>query len=172
VQLPEFASELGMDSVGLAYGALLTAGAVGAVGGGVLLESTGLLKSDARTAMLATIVWAACIALFAASGNYWLSLVLLLVAGAASLASQSIAQTLVQLLAPPEQRGRAVGAFNMVSGGFKAGSGVTIGLMGGIVGVHWSLGVSALTLIVAMVGLLIYTERASRRPAPQLQPTS
>jgi hypothetical protein len=68
------------------------------------------------------------------SRNYPVSLALLLAAGVCNLASQSIAQTLVQLLAPAEKRGRIVGVCNMASNSLKAGSGYTIGLAGGLSG--------------------------------------
>ena len=89
---------------------------------------------------------------------------LLLGAGMANLASQSTAQTLVQLLAPAEKRGRIVGVYNMASSGLRAGSGLSIGLVGGLIGIHWSLGLSA---AVAGGGgrraCSWYTERAGGR---------
>lgn len=111
---------------------------------------------------------------FAVSQNYVLSLALLVGAGVANLASQSIAQTLVQLLAPVDKRGRVLGVYNMASSGLKAGSGLSIGLVGGLIGIHWSLGLSALTLAILVVGLLVYVLRAAseRAAAPSLQPTS
>jgi MFS family permease len=160
-QMPEFASDLGVGSAGgLGYGMLIAANSAGAVLGGVLLESTGLLKPNARTAMLSTLLWSGCLLGFAVSRSYPLSLALLLAAGVCNLASQSIAQTLVQLLAPPDKRGRVVGVFNMASNGLKAGSGFTIGLAGGLIGIHWSLGLSAATLGTVVVVLLIVTQRA------------
>jgi MFS family permease len=158
-QFPEFAADLGIASAGPAYGLLLAANSAGAVLGGVLLESTGLFKPDARTAILSTLVWSLCMLGFAASPNYLLSLGLLLGAGVANLAAHSMAQTLVQLLAPPEKRGRVIGVYNMTSAGLRAGSGITIGLVGGMIGIHWSLGLSAITLAVIMVCLFFYLLR-------------
>src|SRR5262249_22728849 len=104
-QMPEFAHDLGIDDAGPAYGLFLAANAGGAILGGLVLEGTGRLKPNARTAILSTLLWGAATLGFAASGNYLLSLALLFTAGVATLASQSIAQTLVQLLAPPDKRG-------------------------------------------------------------------
>ena len=81
----------------------------------------------------------------------------------ANLASQSTAQTLVQLLAPAEKRGRVIGVYNMASSGLRAGSGISIGLVGGLIGIHWSLGLSAAILAVIVVTLIAYTARASAR---------
>jgi MFS family permease len=160
-QMPEFALDLGVGQAGLGYGMLLAANAGGAVLGGVFLEATHLLRPSARSAILSTLVWAGCMLGFALSHSYVLSLALLLGAGVANLASQSIAQTLVQLLAPADKRGRVVGVYNMASSGLRAGSGFSIGLLGGIIGIHWSLGLSAVTLAMLVVCLFAYTTRAA-----------
>ena len=81
----------------------------------------------------------------------------------------------MQLLAPPEKRGRVVGVYNMSSGGLRAGSGVTVGVLGGFIGIHWSLASSALTLCIVALGLLLYAVRASARAvstAPSLHSAS
>ena len=112
---------------------------------------------------------------FALTGSYVLALVLLVAAGVANLASQSIAQTLVQLLAPSEKRGRVIGVYNMASSGLRAGSGFSIGLVGGWIGIHWSLGLSALTLTAIVIALIAYTARAPRtepQATARLQPTT
>ena len=160
-QMPEFAIDLGLNQAGLGYGMLLAANSAGAVLGGIVLESTHLIKPSVRVALFSTLAWSACLLGFALSQQYPLSLALLIGAGVANLTSQSTAQTLVQLLAPPEKRGRVVGVYTMAANGLRAGSGLSIGLVGGIIGIHWSLGLSALTLAVLVLGLLWYTLRAA-----------
>jgi MFS family permease len=173
-QMPEFAIDLGIDQAGLGYGMLLSANAAGAVLGGVILESTRVLKPSARSAMLSTLAWSACMFGFALSQSYLLSLALLVCAGVANLAAQSIAQTLVQLFAPTEKRGRVIGVYNMASSGLRAGSGFSIGLVGGLIGIHWSLGASACVLAAIVVGLILYTARAAAdmQVARRFQPTA
>jgi MFS family permease len=102
---------------------------------------------------------------FALSWSYPLSLTLLVLAGMSNLAAQSIAQTLVQLLAPPDKRGRVVGVYNMSSSGLRSGSGITVGVLGAFIGIQWSLAASALTLCVVALVLLVYTARATARAA-------
>jgi hypothetical protein len=58
-----------------------------------------------------------------------------------------MAQTLVQVHAPADMRGRIIGLFNMASLGLRAFSGVSVGLIGSLIGVHWSLGLSALVML-------------------------
>jgi MFS family permease len=162
-QMPEFAIDLGIDQAGFGYGTLVAANAAGAVLGGILLETTRVLRPSVLVAMLSTLVWGACMFGFAISQNYVMSVLLLLGAGMANLASQSTAQTIVQLLAPAEKRGRVIGVYNMASSGLRAGSGISIGLVGGLIGIHWSLGLSAAILAVIVVTLIAYTARASAR---------
>jgi len=72
-------------------------------------------------------------------------------------------QALVQILAPPGLRGRVVGLFNTSMLGLRAGSGVTVGVLGAVIGIEWSLALSAAAVVAVAVGLLIADVRA--RPA-------
>jgi hypothetical protein len=90
---------------------------------------------------------------FAFSNSYSLSMTLLFVAGALNLAFYSIAQTIVQLEAPMHLRGRLIGLFSMSAFGLRAFSGVTVGVVGGLIGIHWSLAMSAMVLLAVTVAL-------------------
>jgi hypothetical protein len=72
-----------------------------------------------------------------------------------------MAQTLVQILAPPDARGRMVGLFNTAILGLRAGSGITIGIVGAVIGVHWSLILSA-AVVVAITSALLVRETRRR----------
>lgn len=48
-----------------------------------------------------------------------------------------MARTLVQLRAPAHIRGRVIGLYQMGALGMRAFSGVTIGVVGGLIGIHW-----------------------------------
>lgn len=154
-QMPGFAQDLGHGDPGLAYGMLLAADAAGALLAGLVLESSGLLKANPRTALLLAIVWCASLVGFALARSYPLALGLLFVAGFLELSFSSMTQALVQLNAPREIRGRVIGLFNMAALGMRAFSGITVGLMGAVVGVHWSLALSALVLLALTSGLLL-----------------
>jgi MFS family permease len=135
---------------------LLGANAAGAVIGGILLEGRGWLRANARNAAICSILWCAVIIAFAASQSYSLSVGLLFCAGLLNLAFMSMAQTLVQLQAPSRLRGRLIGLFNTSNNGLKAFSGVTVGVVGGLVGVHWSLALSAMILLAVTIGLFAF----------------
>jgi MFS family permease len=151
--MPEYAHDLGTDEAGLEYSALLGANAAGAVVGGILLEGRGLLQPRTQTAIICTILWSLAITGFAAATSYPLALVLLFLAGILNLTSLSMSQTLVQLHSPPNLRGRLVGLYNMAAHGLKAFSGITVGVLGSLIGVHWSLAISAMILLAVTVAL-------------------
>jgi MFS family permease len=161
--MPEFAHDLGTDHADFAYSALLGANAAGAVFGGFLLEGRGWLPPKVSTAMLSAILWCLVIAGFALSTNYYLSLALLFSAGVLNLTFSSMGQTIVQLLSPPQLRGRLIGLFAMASMGLKAFSGVTVGVMGGLIGIHWSLAASALVLLAITVALFAFAIPGARQ---------
>jgi len=158
-QMPEFAYDLGYGNGGLTYGLLLAADACGALVAGLVLESLGLLRPKARSALILAMLWCFFIAAFAASTNYLIALALLFAVGFVELSFNSMAQTLVQLRAPPEIRGRVIGLYNMSSLGMRTFSGVTIGVIGGYIGIHWSLALSALVLLVIIALLFTYLAR-------------
>ena len=158
-QMPEFAYDLGHGNGGLTYGLLLAADACGALFAGLVLESLGLLRPKARTALILAMLWCFFLAAFSASTNYLIALALLFAVGFVELSFNSMAQTLVQLRAPQEIRGRVIGLYNMSSLGMRTFSGVTIGVMGGYIGIHWSLALSALVLLVIVAMLFTYLVR-------------
>src|SRR5262249_40434919 len=136
-QMPEFAHDLGTEKADLAYSALLGANACGAVFGGFFLEGKGWLRPTVKTDVISSIFLCVVVTAFAFSYSYPLSLVLLFCAGVLNLIFYSTAQTIVQLLAPTHLRGRLIGLFGMSSFGLRAFSGVTVGVVGGLIGIHW-----------------------------------
>jgi MFS family permease len=155
--MPEFAHDLGTGKADFAYSALLAANAAGAVVGGFLLEGRAWLPPKEKTAFISAILWCVAIASFALSTHYYLSLSLLFVAGVLNLTFSSMAQTIVQLRSPAELRGRVIGLYSMASMGFKAFSGLTVGVAGGLIGVHWSLALSAMVLMTITIVLFAFS---------------
>ncbi len=158
-QMPGFAHDLGHGEADLSYSMLLAADAAGALTAGLILESRGLLKPDPRTAFVLAMIWCCALAGFAMSGFYGLSIALLFVAGFVELSFNSMAQTLVQLRAPPDIRGRVIGVFSMAALGMRTFSGVTIGVIGGMIGIHWSLALSATVLLTLILSLVAFSLR-------------
>ena len=160
-QMPGFAGDLGHGDPGVSYSVLLAADAAGAILAGIALEAWGRLRPTPRTAILLAILWTASLLCFAATGIYALAIALLFAAGFFELSFNTMAQALVQLNAPADIRGKVVGLFNMAGLGMRAFSGITVGLFGAAIGIHWSLGLSAAVLLA----LLLLLDRRAARPA-------
>ena len=60
-------------------------------------------------------------------------------------------------------RGRLIGLFSMTSMGLKAFSGVTVGVLGGLIGVHWSLALSAMVLLAVTLALFAFATPGRRQ---------
>ena len=159
-QMPEFAHDLGTERADFSYSVLLAASAAGSLLGGLALESRNLLVARPQTAMILTILWCLAIGGFAAVTSYPLAVALMLAAGFLNLAFTSMAQTLVQIQAPEHLRGRLIGLYNMSHNGLRAFSGVTVGIVGGVIGIHWSLALSAILLLMVTVVLLSFSMRS------------
>lgn len=157
-QMPEFSRDLGYGSNGVFYSLLLAANAGGALLAGVVLESRSLLPAHPRSACILLIFWCCSVIGFAISSNYAISLGLLFIAGFLDLSYNSMAQTLVQLNAPDNIRGRVIGLYNMTHNGLRTFSGITIGIGGSLIGIHWSLAFSAAALLVMSFSLLAYIQ--------------
>jgi Major Facilitator Superfamily len=158
-QMPEFAHDLGHGDADLSYSMLLAADAAGALAAGVILESRGLLQARPRTAFVLAMLWCLAIGGFAVCTIYPLALALLFAVGFLELSFNAMAQTLVQLRAPDSERGRVIGLYILSALGMRAFSGVTIGIIGGLIGIHGSLALSAMALLAILTTLLALTTR-------------
>jgi MFS family permease len=153
-QMPNFAHDLGHGDPGVSYSVLLAADAAGALVAGVVLEGRGLLPPKARSAIILAILWCSALTAFALASSYPIALALLFAAGFCELSFNAMAQTLVQVHAPADMRGRVIGLYNMASLGLRAFSGVSVGLIGSLIGVHWSLAISAMVMLAIACALL------------------
>ncbi|SCB45156.1 Transmembrane secretion effector [Bradyrhizobium yuanmingense] len=161
-QMPGYAGDLGHGDPGVSYSVLLAADAAGAVLAAIALESWGRLKGTPRTAITLAMLWSVALLGFALVPVYPVAIALLFFAGFFELSFNTMAQALVQINAPHDIRGRVVGLYNMAGLGMRAFSGITIGVAGAAIGIHWSLGLSAAVLLALLC--LLYG-RAARKPA-------
>jgi MFS family permease len=166
-QMPGFAQDLGHGDPGFSYSALLAADAFGALAAGFVLELGGLLRPASRTALLLALGWCCALGGFALIPSYWLALTLLFCAGFLELSYNSMAQALVQLSAPAAIRGRVIGVFSMAANGMKTFSGVMVGMVGGLIGIHYSLSLSAVAVFVTVGCLLAFSAHTHTLTAGQ-----
>jgi MFS family permease len=160
-QMPNFAIDLGHGDPGTAYSALLAADAAGALTGGFLLETLGGFRTGARTAIFLAMGWCVALGCFALTRTYGLALLFLFGAGFFELSFSSMAQTVVQIEAPASFRGRVLGVYAMASLGCRAFAGISVGLIGALVGVHVSLALAAGGLLA--VTAILFTVNKSRQ---------
>ena len=152
-QMPAFAADLGEGRAGVTYAVLLAADACGALLGGLLLESRSRTRMEPRMAVGLAILWCAALLAFATTRLYAVAVAALFAAGFLELSFNSMAQTLIQLRAPDAIRGRFIGVYSMASLGLRSFSGVSVGLLGGLIGVHRSLAIAAALLATTLLGL-------------------
>ena len=88
---------------------------------------------------------------------------MLFCAGMLNLAFYSSAQSIVQIRAPSHIRGRLIGLFSMSALGLRAFSGVTVGFVGALIGVHWSLALGAMLLFAVTIALFAVAGPSQRR---------
>ncbi|WP_406140178.1 MFS transporter [Streptomyces sp. NBC_01089] len=109
-------------------GLLVAAPAVGALLGGVFSGWLGGIHRHGLAIVLAVAGWGLAIAVFGLTRNLWLGLLFLALAGAADTVSMVFRNTMMQVAAPDEMRGRLQGVFIVVVAGgprlgdFLAGS--------------------------------------------------
>ncbi|GGU16229.1 MULTISPECIES: MFS transporter [Streptomyces] len=109
-------------------GLLAAAPAVGALLGGVLSGWQGRIRHHGQAILLAVACWGIAIAVFGLTRNLWLGLLLLALAGYSDTVSMIFRNTMMQVAAPDEMRGRLQGVFIVVVAGgprlgdFLAGS--------------------------------------------------
>jgi MFS family permease len=153
-QMPGFAEALGYGDAGLFYSLLFAANAAGAITAGVVLETGGFLSARPKPVFIMVLLWCVAMAGFAATKSYPMAFFLLFMAGFLNLAFSSMSRALVQLNAPVEIRGRVIGLYNMSDLGLRSFSGLTVGFGGSLIGIHWSLGLSATLLFVIVVAMM------------------
>jgi len=158
-QMPDFATDLGHGDAGVSYAALAAADAAGALIGAIMLEARGLLTPRVSTAFVLSMLWCCALGSFALSRSYLLALSTLFCAGFLELSFSAMTQALVQLNAPPALRGHVIGVFAMAASGLRFVSGFTVGVLGGLIGVHASLATSSAVLLLVIATLFVWQKR-------------
>ena len=73
--------------------------------------------------------------------------------------ARSCAPTAAWSCASAAERGRVIGLHGVSANGLRAGSGFTVGILGAAIGIHWSLGLSAVALCLGTLAAGIYALR-------------
>lgn len=147
-----------------AVGWLFAAIAIGSVTGGLVSGWIGRIQRQGVALIGAVVAWGVAVALAGLAGQLWLAVLFLAVAGAADLVSGVYRQTILQIYAPDEMRGRMQGVFTVVvAGGPRLGdvrAGVTAAGIGATA--SWVWGGVACVVVVLLVALLVPAIRTYR----------
>jgi hypothetical protein len=83
------------------------------------------------------------------------------IAGFVELSYNSMNQTLVQIHAPTQIRGRVLGLYSMAQMGLKSFAGISVGVVGSGIGVHYSLLLAVSILFVVTLLLFVMIRPAA-----------
>jgi MFS family permease len=150
---PAVAAENFHGSVGLLYAAI----PIGSVLAGLSSGWIPRVRHQGRALTFAIMGWGAAVAVSGAAHQLWLVVVLLALAGAADLVSAVFRQTILQVYAPDEMRGRMQGVFiAVVAGGPRLGD-VRAGAMASATSptFSWVFGGVACVVVVGVAGTLV-----------------
>ena len=102
---------------GAAVGWLFSAIAIGSVLGGLTSGWIGRVRRQGLALVVAVVAWGVAVALAGLAHQLWLMVVLLALAGAADLVSAVFRQSILQVYAPDQMRGRLQGVMTVVVAG-------------------------------------------------------
>jgi len=159
--LPVFARDvLNVGAAGL--GTLVSASGVGALLGSLGLASLGNFRRKGLLLLGFIIVFGGGLILFSNSGLFLASLLLLLVIGAASNACFTMNNTLIQINASPEVRGRVMSIYMMMWTGESFGT-LPVSAIAGAIGAPVTVSACGLLLALLAIGTLFLVPNL-RRP--------
>ncbi|HEV7653563.1 MAG TPA: MFS transporter [Mycobacteriales bacterium] len=140
-----------------AVGWLFAAISIGAVVGGLSSGWIGRVKRQGVALTCAIIGWGTAVALAGLGKTLWITVALLAVAGAADLVSAVLRQTILQVYAPDEMRGRLQGVFVVVvAGGPRLGD-LRAGATAAVAGATFSWvagGIASVVLVIVAAALV------------------
>jgi len=150
ILMPVFAKDvLGVGVKEL--GVLMSAAGAGALAGALMLARLGDFKQKGKLLFFSTALFCAALLLLSFSKDYFLSLVILLLVGWSSIMSTSLINTLLQIIAPDNFRGRVMSAFMFTFAGVMPFGSLLSGIL------TQALGVSAAILISALACSIFFT---------------
>lgn len=181
--MPIFAEDiLAMGPNGL--GLLLSAPAVGAVVGSVVMSAMPMPQRPGLGIVIAILAYGFCIIGFGLSSILWLSLAFLAGSGAADAVSMAMRHTIRNLVTPDDFRGRIAAAHSTFARGGPQLGEVRSGVMASMFGPQASVALGGLATVIACVILaraipqlvryrdlpVLHDERADPMPAPAEPP--
>lgn len=158
--LPVFARDLlGVGASG--QGLLLGAMGVGALVSAAMITLAGHKLQRGKVMLDSALVYGVAIVIFAFTPWYWLSLVIMIVAGYCHVHANALVNTVVQSYSSAEYRGRTMALFNMSQMLSTAGS-MIIGLLAAALGPRNAVAAMAITGVLASILLVLSLPNARK----------
>jgi predicted MFS family arabinose efflux permease len=166
--MPVFARDiLRVGAPGL--GLLLMAPGAGAILGGLTLASIRRFPKPHRLLFFLAAGLGSSIVLFAGSRHFYLSLLILFIAGAFQTTFLSGTATLLQIHADETNRGRIMSLFGLINRGLGPMGSFPFGLIATVVGAPWTLAVCGFLTVGSVAYAVLY--RADLRHAKPIDET-
>jgi predicted MFS family arabinose efflux permease len=140
-------------------GILLSAVGIGAVAGALLVASLPANARRGRMLTIGNISFPLFLLMFVNSNSLLVAVILMLFVGMSHVFQNSLANTLLQLMAPDHLRGRVMSLYSLVSQGMTHVGGLQAGLVADWLGAPLSIGVGAgLSLIYGLFIAIRYPQ--------------
>ena len=166
--MPVFARDiLRVGAPGL--GLLLMAPGAGAILGGLTLASIRRFPKPHRLLFFLAAGLGSSIVLFAGSRHFYLSLLILFIAGAFQTTFLSATATLLQIHADETNRGRIMSLFGLINRGLGPMGSFPFGLIETVVGAPWTVAVCGFLTVGSVAYAVLY--RADLRHAKPIDET-
>ena len=154
-QMPGFANDLGHGDPGVSYSMLLAADAAGGLLAGIVLEGGGLLPPRPRTAIVLAMLWCAALAIFSLSKSYPLALVLPVCRRISwNCPSTPWRRAWSSSMLRPTSADASSACSTWRASACAPSAAFPSACVGSLIGVHWSLALSALATMIVAGGLL------------------
>jgi MFS family permease len=150
ILMPVFANDvLNVGVKGL--GSLMSSAGFGALIAALVLARLGDFKYKGKLLISSSIIFSISLVLFSLSKTYFISLITLILIGAASVTATGLINTLLQTLVPDEFRGRAMSAFMLTFAGFMPFGNLLAGTLSHIWGVSITVLIGGITCAVFFI---------------------
>ncbi len=156
--MPIFAADI-LHGGAYAYGFLMAASGVGALGGALYLASRNTVLGLGRTIAIATAAFGAGLIGFGFSGVFWISMGLMLVVGAGMMVEMAASNTILQTIVEEDKRGRVMSFYTMSFLGTAPFGSLFAGGVAGWIGAAWTVIIGG---AACLMGALAFALRLPR----------
>ncbi len=161
VLMPAVARNLiGVGASGLGF--LMGGAGVGAVAAALFIAARGTPEHCGRMILTSATLFSIALILLAGAHTFWLAFLLLAIMGATIVGTLTLANTTLQMISPPELRGRVMAMYYMAMTGFLPFGSLQAGAIAQETGTRFALGLGGAVCLVYFLILQIGLSRLGR----------